>query len=117
MNQSSKNNDSSDNIIRHAWTTQFVGVVMSVAILASSWFLNQAWNRIKSVEDIVHRIELNEASAEGNKFTFTDWSKLKASLDNKDNELDRRIMRLEDNSTVIKDSLLEIKASLNKQRQ
>ena len=98
----------------NVWLIRIGGFAMSIAIMVSSWFLNQAWDRINKVEDIVHTLELNSASSNSNKFTNTDWITAKAVLENNQQAIDRRVMRLEENSTVIKDSLIRIESGLNR---
>ena len=94
------------------WSLKIAGFIMSIAIMVSSWFLNQAWSRINDVEKTVHKLEIDSASVEGNKFTTTDWVKAKTLLDIERSDFDRRLIRLEESIPVIKDSLLSIKDSI-----
>lgn len=102
------------NNTQNSWLTQIVGAVMSIAILASSWFLTQAWNRINKVEDSVHQMEINVATTDGNRFTSMDWVVAKNALDAKQTDIDRRVMRLEETSVIIKESLIRIENAVIK---
>jgi chaperonin cofactor prefoldin len=99
-----------------SWILKIGGFIMSITIMLSSWFLNQAMTRISNIEVAVKSLELNNATSVGNKFTNTDWANAKTILDNERNSIDRRIVRLEENSIVIKDALLEIKQILKESR-
>ena len=78
------------------WIFRFAGILMSFAIMASSWFLNQAWTKITAIECSLHTLEVTVASGTVNKFTQTDWASTKTTLDNERLLLDRRVMRLEE---------------------
>lgn len=97
------------------WILRIGSFAMSVAIMVSSWFLNQAWNRIGTIEQKVHELELVGATSSGNRFTSNDWQTNKALLDAERLSMDRRIIRLEESLPSIKDSLLEIRTKLDKQ--
>ena len=88
------------------------GFIMSIAIMLSSWFLNQAIDRIGNIENSIKSLELVNATVSGNRFTTNDWATAKSILDSERNSIDRRIIRLEENSVVIKDALVEIKQIL-----
>ena len=64
----------------------------------------------------INLIELNDATISGTKFTTVDWATQKAFIESDRNSLDKRILKLEENSIVIKESLLEIKAILKEPR-
>ena len=98
------------------WVLKIGGFIMSITIMLSSWFLNQAMTRISNIEVAVKSLELNNASLSGSKFTTADWANAKTVLDNERNAIDRRIVRLEENSIAIKDALLEIKQILKESR-
>jgi hypothetical protein len=99
-----------------SWVLKIGGFIMSIAIMISSWFLNQAMQRINNVENSIKVLELSNATIAGSKFTATDWANAKSVLDADRNAIDRRIVRLEENSAVIKDALIEIKQILKEQR-
>jgi len=86
--------------------------IMSIAIMISTWFLNQAWSRIGQVEHRIAKIELTQAETKSNRFTSMDWNNAKNIMDAEHLTLDRRIIRLEESIHTIKDSLTEIKDSL-----
>lgn len=94
---------------------KIIGFMMSIAIMVSSWFLSQAWDRISAIEKSVHQLEITNSASTANKFTASDWIAAKATLDAEQNALDRRIMRLEEALPVIKESLIEIRDTLKKQ--
>ena len=96
------------------WTIRIGSFIMSIAIMVSSWFLNQAWTRITNVENSVRALELNTATTSGNRFSSSDWVVAKSVIDAERLQMDRRIMRLEESIPVIKDSLIDIKKSLDK---
>lgn len=98
------------------WISRLLPIAMSISIAASSWFLNQAWGKISSLETKIHQIEISQASYEGSKFTNGDWNTAKNVLDTNYNRLDLRVTRLEDNGIAIKESLVEIKQILKEQR-
>lgn len=103
------NDDDSKQAANNAWSNRFFPIAMSISIAASSWFLNQAWTKIATLESKVQQIEVSVASASGNKFSSSDWVTAKSLLDNERTLLDRRIVRLEESIPVIKDTLIEIK--------
>ncbi|MBF0207900.1 MAG: hypothetical protein HQK53_13535 [Oligoflexia bacterium] len=105
--------DSDQAAIDAAWTNKIFPIAMSISIAASSWFLNQAWTKISTLEAKVQAIEVSVAATSGNRFSSNDWVTAKSLLDTERTALDRRIMRLEESLPVIKDSLLEIKDKLS----
>jgi len=94
------------------WVIRIGTFTMSVAIMVSSWFLNQAWGRIGTIETSVHELQLTAASTSGNKFTSGDWVKSKTVLDTERLALDRRLIRVEETIPIIKESLEDIKDML-----
>jgi len=94
------------------WSLKLSGFVMSIAIVLSSWFLNQAWDRINLIEHTVKVLELSDAKHDSSTISSYDFGKYKEALDHKSYELDRRITRLEESLPVIKDTLLEIKNTI-----
>jgi hypothetical protein len=99
-------------------STEFVSLIfpiaMSISIAASSWFLNQAWTKISTLENKVQAIEVSVATTSGNRFSSNDWVTAKTLIDAERNAMDRRVMRLEEALPVIKDSLIDIKDTLSK---
>jgi hypothetical protein len=98
------------------WILKIGGFIMSIAIMISSWFLNQTMSRINDVEKSIKSLELSNATIAVSKFTTTDWANAKTVLDADRSAIDRRIVRLEENSVVIKDALIEIKQILKEQK-
>lgn len=99
------------------WILRIGSFLMSVAIMVSSWFLNQAWNRINEIEKSVHKLEIETATTNGNRFTSSNWADAKAILDAEKLSLDRRVMRLEESIPVIRESLLELREIAKKKDQ
>ena len=93
---------------------KILGFIMSIVVMISSWFLNQAWGRIVEIEQVVKRLELSEAADSGHKFSKSDFNDARLDMDSERFAMDRRITRLEESIPVIKDSLLEIKETLKK---
>lgn len=91
------------------WIIRIGAFLMSVTIMVSSWFLNQAWTRIDNIDKSVHALEIATAGASGSKFTSTNWIDAKSLLDNERLAMDRRLIRLEESLPVIRESLVEIK--------
>lgn len=106
-------NDDSEQAANVKWSDKIFPVVMAISIAASSWFLNQAWTKITTLEGKVQTIEVTMATTAGNRFTSNDWVTAKSLIDTDRNSLDRRIMRLEESLPVIKDTLLEIKDTIH----
>ena len=100
-----------------SWALRIGSFAMSIAIMVSSWFLSQAWDRINNIEKSVHQLEIATALTNSNKFTTNDWATAKSVLDSDRLAMDRRIIRLEESLPSIKDSLLEIKNSIVKKEQ
>lgn len=96
------------------WTLRIGSFVMSIAIMVSSWFLNQAWERINTIEKSVRALEIASATTNGTKFTANDWANAKSILDADRLAMDRRIIRLEESLPTIKESLIEIKNNIDK---
>jgi len=94
------------------WAFKLTGFVMSITIMITSWFLNQAWDRINKIESAIQVLEIRDAKHDSSTVASVDWIRSKDVIDNKSNELDRRITRLEESLPVIKDSLLDIKNTL-----
>lgn len=95
------------------WIIRIGSFIMSLAIMISSWFLNQAWDRITQLEKEVKQIQINDALINGNGFTSKNWTDAKTILDAERLAMDRRIIRLEETIPVIKDSQLETKKTLD----
>jgi hypothetical protein len=95
-----------------SWVLKIGGFIMSIAVAVSSYFLNSTMNKINELDKRVNSMELSNAAISGNRFTSNDWTTAKAIIDADRNAIDRRIVRLEENSVVIKDSLVEIKQIL-----
>jgi len=99
---------------QNMWVNRIGAFAMSIALMVSSWFLNQAWDRINTVEKDVDQLKLEQAATGGNRFTSGDWVANKALLDSDRLAMDRRIMRLEETFTATKDSLTRIETAVNK---
>ena len=99
-------------ITNAAWFDRLFPIAMAISIAASTWFLNQAWTKITTLEGKVQNIEVSMATTSGNRFTSGDWVTAKSLLDTERTSMDRRIIRLEESIPVIKDSLIEIKDNL-----
>jgi hypothetical protein len=91
------------------WTNRLLPIAMSVVLAVSSWFLNLAWNKISELEYKVHNIELSNATSRGVEFTRSDWVEAKRIMDQDRNNMETRIIRLEEAVIVIKDTLIELK--------
>lgn len=91
------------------WINRIGPIIMSIAITVSTWFLNQAWDKITTLEQKVHQIEIVNAENSGNRFTSKDWNMARTLIDADSLAQERRITRLEESFTVIKDALVEIK--------
>ena len=102
----------SKSIHGNQWMFTFGGLIMSVAMMVSSWFLNEAWSKITNAENKIQALELTSAADHATKFNMTDWNSAKTIMDNDRMALDRRLMRVEENSTVIKESLNRIESGL-----
>jgi hypothetical protein len=98
------------------WILKIGGFIMSIAIMVSSWFLNEAMGRINSIEKSVKDLEIMEATSSGSKFTTLDWVNAKNSIDSTQSSIDRRLIKLEENNITIKDSLAEIKQLLKEKK-
>lgn len=97
------------------WLFKIGSFAMSVALMVSSWFLNQAWTRIENIEKDIHELQIKDAGSSNTKFTSMDWQNQKILLDSERMAMDRRLIRLEESLPSIKESLQEIKNTLNKQ--
>lgn len=96
------------------WTLRIGSFVMSIAIMVSSWFLNQAWERINNIEKSIRDLELATATTNGTKFTANDWANAKSILDADRLAMDRRVIRLEESLPTIKETLIDIKNNIDK---
>lgn len=87
------------------------------------WFALQFWNdfgkwkeearaEVKQLQTSVYKIELDGAKVESSRFTSNDWVKAKDSIDQKHNDLDRRVGKVEDGLSQIKESLSLIKSAV-----
>ena len=92
------------------WAFRIFSTVMSIGLMASSWFLNNTMNRLDKNDSRVQSLELTSA----NRFTSQDWIQAKTLLDNERLSMDRRIIRVEENLPFIKDSLINIQKSIDK---
>jgi uncharacterized protein YdcH (DUF465 family) len=92
------------------------GFMISLAVMVSSYFLNSTMNKMNEMDRRITAIEMNAATISGTKFTTTDWATQKAFIESDRNALDKRILKLEENSAVIKESLMEIKSILKEQK-
>jgi len=98
------------------WILKIGGFIMSITIMVSSWFLNQAMGRLNDVEKSIKSLEISEATSAGSKFTSLDWVNAKTIIDTNQSAIDRRLVKLEENNSTIKDSLAEIKQLLKEKK-
>ena len=95
--------------ILQSWVLRIFSLLMATGLATTSWFLNQAWDRINQNERDINELKITSATTSGNRFTSGDWMEAKRNLDSDRLALDRRIIRLEESIPTIKDTLLEIK--------
>jgi hypothetical protein len=100
--------------ITNTWIIRVGSVVMSIALMFSTWFLSQAWDRINNMEKSIRSLEISMATAQSNRFTSMDWITNKTILDSDKLAIDRRVMRIEETNVAVKDSLIRIEAAMNK---
>ena len=98
-----------------SWILKIGGFIMSVALAVSSYFLKTTMDKIGDLDKRINTIELANATTSGNRFTSSDWTTAKAILDADRNVFERRLIKLEETNSVIKDSLVEIKELVKKQ--
>lgn len=99
-----------------SWILKIGGFMVSIAVAVSSYFLNSTMNKMNEMDERINAIELSNATISGTKFTSNDWATQKAFIESDRNALDKRILKLEENSAVIKESLIEIKSILKEKR-
>lgn len=87
-------------------------LIMSLSVMLSCWFLNQAWNRINDMDKAIRELQVETASIKETRITSSQFNTIKAALDSSDAALDRRIIRLEESIPMIKENLTEIKTML-----
>ena len=87
--------------------TKLLSGLFALGLAVSSFFLNSAWNTITEIRKDVATIRIEEAGH----YTKAEALERDRSEIAKDSVSDRAIMRLEENMTIIKESLLEIKAN------
>jgi len=100
--------------ITNTWIIRVGSVVMSIALMFSTWFLSQAWDRINNMEKSIRSLEISMATAQSNRFTNMDWITNKTILDSEKLAIDRRVMRIEEANVAVKDSLIRIETAINK---
>ena len=97
-----------------SWVSRGLMILVSIVLAICSWFLTQAWDRISENEQAIHKLEVSDAETSGNRFTSGDWANAKAVLDSDRLSMDRRIIRLEESLPTIKDTLIEIKQTIQR---
>ena len=86
----------------------------TVAIAVTSWFLNQTLTKIDSLDHRVYAIEFNRAKDTSNNFTNRDWQDAKSVIDNEKFLTEKRIIILEQSIPQIKESLIRIEKSIER---
>ena len=99
-----------------SWIVKIGGFMVSIAVMVSSYFLNSTMNKMNEMDNRISSLELAGATVSGNRFTSTDWATAKSVMDADRNAVERRLIKLEETSSTIKDSLLEIKSILKETR-
>lgn len=100
---------SAKNTIHPLVSNRLLPIATSIVLALCSWFLNQAWERINKVENRVHSLEITSATNSGNKFNNDDWAEAKKILDAERNNIDRRLVRVEEAIFVLKEIVIELK--------
>jgi len=95
-----------------SWILKIGGFIMSVALAVSNYFLKTTMDKISEMDKRINVLELSNATNSGTKFTTADWATQKAFIESDRNSLDKRVLKLEENSLVIKEFLIEIKSIL-----
>lgn len=98
----------------NTWIIRIGTFIMSIAIMFSTWFLSQAWDRINTMEKSIRTLEISMATAQSNRFTSMDWITNKTILDSEKLAIDRRVMRIEETNAAVKDSLIRIETTISK---
>ena len=94
--------------------TWIIRALMALSITMTSWFLSQAWEKINENAKDISELKLIQAESKGQLFTASDWATAKMLIDNEKLAMDRRIIRLEESIPVIKESLIDIKQTIQK---
>lgn len=93
-------------------------LLITAVIAIFGWVGNNIWSEarswMKEFDGRVHNLEIQEAKTDGNRFTNVDWTRAKMEIDARNNEMDRRITRLEEAVPAIKETLIRIDAKLDK---
>ena len=87
-------------------------ILTSIGLAVSGWFLNQAYAKMQEGEGRGQKVELVQATNEGNRFTSNDFVTAKGTIDNQFLAQDRRITILEENLKSIREILLELKGDI-----
>jgi hypothetical protein len=98
------------------WVTihRVATVVMPALLTLSMYFITTIFGQMKEMDNRVRAIEIAHASSAANRFTNTDWTHQKSSLDDRHNLIDQRVTRQEQNALAIKDILSRIESKLDR---
>ena len=106
------------------WAQKFLmpGVTFLLMAVVSlmGYVGNQIWSEargwMRTFDNRVTRLEIQEARSDSSRFTSGDWAQAKQQLDEDRANLDRRITLLEEAVPAIKESLLRIETKIDKMR-
>ncbi len=94
------------------WVMRIGSFVVSISIMVSSFFLNEAWNRINNIEKEVHELQISEASVSSSRFTAMDWQTNKSIIDQQHLITSQRILVVEENLKNLKEVMMEIRTDV-----
>lgn len=98
------------------WVGRIVSGLFAVIMAVSSWFLSQTMNKMCELESRIYKIEINNATTAGNRFTAVDWQANKLLLDADRQQLEKRTIVLEQNFLSVRELLGEIKSDIKSLR-
>jgi hypothetical protein len=99
--------------IENPWIHRIFGVVVTILLGISAYFLNDTATSIKVLDSRISRLELTQAELVGGGFTKSDWQISKAFLDSDRLVMEKRVTTVETTIPQIKDILTRIEKSID----
>lgn len=84
----------------------------TIGLAVSSWFFNETFQRIQTMENDIGNLKLQAAEVSGSRFSSSDFVKAKEIIDSQIVATDKRVLVLEESQKTIKEYLFEIRADL-----
>lgn len=91
------------------WIFKAAQVLAGLALPIIAWAWTTTWAKIATIEKDIVQLRVDMAQMQSNRFTSGDWISAKTNMDERDNELDRRMTKNEEIIINMKETVQEMK--------